>query len=42
MRFRDFERAAREAFEEIPEEYREGVDGLTIRREALGHARGPR
>lgn len=37
MRFRDFERAAREAFEEIPEEYREGVDGLTVRREAVGH-----
>jgi len=37
VRFKDFERAAREAFDEIPEEYREGVDGLTIRREALGH-----
>ena len=37
MRFEEFERAAREAFEEIPEEYREGVDGLTVRREALGH-----
>ncbi len=37
MRFKDFERAAREAFDEIPEEYREGVDGLTVRREALGH-----
>lgn len=37
MRFRDFERSAREAFEEIPEEYREGIDGLTIRREAKPH-----
>jgi len=37
VRFQEFERAAREAFLDIPEEYREGVDGLTVRREALGH-----
>ncbi|MGD2046618.1 MAG: metallopeptidase family protein [Gemmatimonadota bacterium] len=37
MRFRDFERAAREAFDEIPGEYREGVDGLTIVRDAVRH-----
>jgi hypothetical protein len=37
MRFRDFERRAREAFGEIPDEYKEGVDGLTVRREAVPH-----
>lgn len=37
MRFDDFERQAREAFEEIPEQYREGIDGLTVLREALEH-----
>lgn len=37
MRFQDFERSAREAFEEIPEQYREGVDGLTVLREAAAH-----
>ncbi|MDH3208477.1 MAG: metallopeptidase family protein [Gemmatimonadota bacterium] len=37
MRFEDFERHAREAFEEIPEQYREGIDGLTVRRERLVH-----
>lgn len=35
--FRQFERAARHAFREIPEEYRSGVDGLSVRREALPH-----
>lgn len=37
MRFQDFERRAREAYEEIPEQYREGIDGLTVRRETLQH-----
>lgn len=37
MRFQDFERYAREAFKEIPEEYREGVDGLTVLRETSVH-----
>lgn len=37
MRFQDFERYAREAFEEIPEQYREGIDGLTVRREMASH-----
>jgi len=37
VRFQDFERSAREAFEEIPEEYRRGVDGLTVLREAAAH-----
>lgn len=35
MTFDDFYRAAHEAFLEIPEEFREGVDGLTVRAEAL-------
>ncbi len=34
-RFEQFERAAREAFEAVPAEYREGVDGLVVSREAL-------
>jgi len=37
MRFQDFERSARDAFEEIPEQYREGVDGLTVLRDTLSH-----
>jgi predicted Zn-dependent protease with MMP-like domain len=37
VRFEDFERAAHEAFDEIPEEYREGIDGLTVLRDAPAH-----
>ena len=37
MRFHDFEQHARDAFEEIPEVYLEGIDGLTISREAPAH-----
>lgn len=37
MKYRQFERAAREALESIPEEYTEGVDGLVVRREAVPH-----
>jgi len=37
VRFQDFERSAREAFEEIPGEYTEGIDGLVVRRDALPH-----
>ncbi len=37
MDFREFERLARWAFEEIPDEYRSGIDGLTVSREALAH-----
>lgn len=37
MKFSDFERVARKAFEEIPEEYLEGIDGLTVSREAPAH-----
>ncbi len=32
-----FSRRAHEAFQEIPREFREGVDGLTVRAEALPH-----
>jgi predicted Zn-dependent protease with MMP-like domain len=35
--FKTFERLAREAFEEIPEEYKDGVDGLLVSREAPSH-----
>ncbi|MHB1193265.1 MAG: hypothetical protein ACYC6F_09480 [Longimicrobiales bacterium] len=37
MRFKDFERAARESYEEIPESYKEGIDDLVVSREALPH-----
>ena len=37
MDFRDFERRARRAFEEIPDEYRRGIDGLTVSRDASPH-----
>jgi predicted Zn-dependent protease with MMP-like domain len=37
VKFADFERYAREAFEEIPDLYREGVDGLVVRRDAVAH-----
>lgn len=39
MTFRDFEETARGAFEGIPARFRQGVDGLVIRREALAHPR---
>ena len=39
MDFKAFEREARQVFEEIPERYRDGVDGLTIHRRALRHPR---
>ena len=37
MDFASFERAAREAFDDIPEEYKHGVDGLVVSREAPAH-----
>ncbi len=41
MRFQAFEAMAREIFDEIPEVYREGIDGLTVRREAPEHPDHP-
>lgn len=37
MRFHEFEQHARDAFEEIPEVYLQGIDGLTVSREAPAH-----
>lgn len=37
MHFHDFEEHARHAFEEIPEVYLEGIDGLTVSRDAPAH-----
>jgi predicted Zn-dependent protease with MMP-like domain len=37
LKFKDFERAAQEAYEEIPEEYKEGIDGLVVSRESQAH-----
>jgi predicted Zn-dependent protease with MMP-like domain len=41
MNLKQFEKVAHRAFEEIPQEYREGVDGLTVRAEALPHPLHP-
>ena len=41
MRFEDFERFAHDAYAEIPEQYRAGVDGLVVRRDALAHPELP-
>lgn len=37
MTFAEFKRAAREAWEEIPERYLEGIDGFTVLRDAPEH-----
>ncbi len=37
MDLKTFERLAHEAFDEVPEEFRDGIDGLTISREAPAH-----
>lgn len=41
MDFEEFERRAREAWEEIPQGYRDGVDGLTVRRDGPSHPDHP-
>ncbi|MGD8361364.1 MAG: metallopeptidase family protein [Gemmatimonadota bacterium] len=41
MDYDTFARVAHEAFETIPEEFREGVDGLTIRPEKVPHPARP-
>jgi hypothetical protein len=37
MRFAEFQRRAADVWEEIPDEYRSGVDGLVVEREARPH-----
>lgn len=37
MTFAEFEARAREVFEQIPPEFREGVDGLEVERRAVAH-----
>ncbi len=41
MTFEEFERRAHEVFAEIPPEYREGVDGLSVERRAVLHPELP-
>ena len=41
MKFAEFERVAAEAFEAVPEHYREGIDGLVVSREAVPHPTMP-
>jgi hypothetical protein len=37
VKFADFERRARKAFEEIPEHFKQGIDGLDVSRESVPH-----
>lgn len=37
MKFKDFERAAQEAYLEVPQSYKEGIDDLVVSREAVPH-----
>ena len=37
MKFRDCERVAREAFDAVPDHYKEGIDGLVVSREVARH-----
>jgi len=37
MDLKEFERQARRAFDEIPEDFKEGIDGLTVSRDAPTH-----
>ena len=37
LKFKDFEKAAEEAYQEIPDEYKNGIDGLVVSREAQPH-----
>jgi hypothetical protein len=39
MKFADFERLAQQAFENVPERYREGIDALVVSRETVRHPR---
>lgn len=39
MEFDEFERASHRVFEDIPPRYREGVAGLVVRRDPVGHPR---
>lgn len=41
MKFGTFEKRAAQAFEEIPERYRIGIDGLVVSREAMPHPDRP-
>jgi hypothetical protein len=37
VKFAEFERRAREVFDEIPEHFKEGIDGLEVSRDAVPH-----
>lgn len=41
MKLKDFERAAQEAYAQIPESYKEGIDDLVVSREAVAHPTMP-
>jgi hypothetical protein len=41
VRYEDFERRARQVFAEIPEHFKQGIDGLEVSREAVPHATLP-
>jgi hypothetical protein len=37
VKYSEFERVANEAFEAVPEKYREGIDGLVVSRDSVPH-----
>ena len=39
MKYADFEKLAQQAFDEVPERYREGIDALVVSRETVRHPR---
>ena len=41
MDFKAFERTARESYQEIPDGFKEGIDGLVVKREELAHPELP-
>jgi hypothetical protein len=41
VRFEEFERRAREEWERIPDDYKAGIDGLVVERQANPHPRTP-
>ena len=41
MRYKDFESRAWQVWEEIPDSYKEGIDGLMVHRRAVAHAELP-
>ena len=41
LKFKEFERAAQAAYEEIPDDFKEGIEGLVVSRESPPHPELP-